>query len=83
MIKKNFRIDIVGDLEYEDLIADIYFDDEIVAMLTQEFGYDNMEIEIYRPKNQDFWHFKFSEFEEAIQYAKQRLFELRKLPEDL
>jgi hypothetical protein len=79
MIIGNFRIDIVGDLEYEDLIADVYFNDQIVAVITQESGYENMEIEIYPPKIQKFWLFKMSEFESAIQYAKKRLWELRKI----
>lgn len=82
MINKKFRIDIIGDLEQEDLSADIYFEDQIIAVLTQEFGFENMEIEIYPPKNQGFWRFKFSEFEDAIRYAKQRLWELRILPEN-
>ena len=81
MISKKFRVDIVGDLEYEDLIADIYYDDEIVAMLSQETGFDNMEIEIYSPKKQATWQFKFSEFEDVIQFAKKRLWELRRADE--
>ena len=40
MINKKIRIDILGDLEYDDLVADIYFEDQIVAMLTQEFGFE-------------------------------------------
>jgi hypothetical protein len=80
MIYNKFRIDIADDLDYGDLIADIYFEDQIIAMLTQEHGFENMEIKIYPPKTRDFWAFKFSEFEEAIQYAKLRLWELRKAP---
>ena len=82
MISKNFRVDIVGDLDYEDLVADIYFKDQFVAMLTQEKGFEKLEIEIHPPKNQEKWLFKFSEFEEALQHAKLRLWKLRKLPED-
>lgn len=79
---KNFRVIFVSDVDYEDLVSDIYFENKKVAMLTQERGYENLEIEIYPPLNQEFWVFKFSEFEEAIQHAKRRLWELRKLPED-
>jgi hypothetical protein len=82
MIYKEFRVVIASDLDYEDLVAEIYFKDQIVAMLTQELGFDYMEIEIYPSKTQDFWHFKFLEFENVIQYAKKRLLELRKIPED-
>lgn len=83
MIYKKFRIDIGSDLEYEDLVADIYFEDRFVAMLTQEQGFENLEIEIYPPETQKFWVFKFSEFDEAIQYAKRRLWELRRIPDEL
>ena len=81
MMSTNFRVDISGDLDYEDLVADIYFKDQFVAMLSQEKGFENLEIEIHLPKNQEKWLFKFSEFENALQYAKQRLWDLRKLPE--
>lgn len=83
MINERFRINILGDLELEDLCADVYFDDKILFVLTQELGYENMEIEVYPPPHgQKFWHFKMSEFEEVILYAKNRLWELRKMPED-
>lgn len=83
MIDKRFRIDIVGDLDYEDLIAEIYFENQILAVLTQELGFAQMQIELYPPLNQKFWLFKMSEYEEVIQYAKKRLWDLRKIPDDL
>ncbi len=82
MIFRKFRVDIVGDLDYEDLIADIYYENQFVAMLTQENGFENLEIEIHPPQNQKSWVFSFAEFDEAIQYAKNRLWELRKRPEE-
>lgn len=82
MINKKFRTDIVGDLDYEDLIADIYFEDQILAVLTQEDGFENLRIKIYPPKDKDFWNFKFDEFEDVIHHAKKRLWELRRIPED-
>ena len=82
MINEKFRIDIVGDLDYEDLIADIYFEDQILAVFTQEDGFQNLKIQIYPPKNQEFWDFRFDEFENVVQYAKKRLWDLRKISED-
>ncbi len=79
MINEKFRVDIVSDLECEDLVADIYFEDQIFAVLKQEDGFENMQIELYPTKNQPFWLFKISEFEQVIQYAKQRLWDLRKI----
>ena len=82
MIKSDFRVDVCSDLEYEDLIADIYFQDKFVAMITQEKGFKNLEIEIYAPKGQEKWLFKFSDFENVINHAKQRLWDLRKFPKE-
>ncbi|MCH1429143.1 MAG: hypothetical protein L7U87_00120, partial [Chlamydiales bacterium] len=68
--------------EYEDLTADIYYKDEFVAMLSQENGFENLEIEISAPKEEERWVFNFKEFEEVLSYAKKRLWELRKLPDN-
>ena len=65
----NFRIVIVGDLDYEDFIADIYFNDEFVAMLTQENGFEQLEIEIAPLEGGGNWGFKYSDFEKAIQHG--------------
>lgn len=82
MIFKNFRVDIIGDVDMEDLSADIYFKDQFVAMISQERGFENLEIELLLPKNPEFWSFSFTEFDEAIQYAKNCLWELCRLPEN-
>ena len=81
MLHEKFRTDIVGDLDYEELIADIYFQDKILAVLTQENGFQNLRIKIYPPQNQESWDFSFDEFEAIIHSAKQRLWELRKIKE--
>jgi hypothetical protein len=82
MINKKFRIDIVGALDYEDFIADIYYEDRPLAILTQEEGFVNMRISILPPKGAEHWDFRFDEFEAAINHAKKRLWELRVIPED-
>ncbi len=81
MIMKKFRIDIFGDLEYNDLIADIYYEDRILAVLTQEEGFDKLRILIYPSKNTEHWDFNFNEFDAVINQAKKRLWELRIVPE--
>lgn len=78
MIHEKFRTDIVGDLDYEELIADIYFQDIILAVITQENGFQHLRIKIYPPHNQE-RDFSFDEFETVICSAKQRLWELRKI----
>jgi hypothetical protein len=71
-----------SDIDYEDLCAEIYFENEFVAILTQENGFDNLQIEIHPPLNQKFWVFNFSEFESIIQSAKETLYKMRKFPEE-
>jgi hypothetical protein len=68
-------------VDFEDLIADIGFEDNLVAILTQEDGYQNLRIRIYPPKDKEFWDFKLDELENVIQRAKKRLWELRKQPD--
>lgn len=78
MISEKFRVDILGYLEYEDLVAEIYYEDQFVAMINQEKGFETLEIEIF-PNNNEKWLFNFSEFEQVLQHAKRRLWELRKI----
>lgn len=82
MMNEKFRTDIVGDLDYEDLIADIYFEDQILAVLTQEEGFENIRIRIYPPKDKEFWDFRLDEFQNVINRARNRLWELRKTSDD-
>lgn len=67
---------------FEDLIADIGFEENLVALLTQEEGFDNLRIRIYPPKNAKFWDFRLDEFEAIIQKAKERLWQLRKISDE-
>lgn len=75
----NFEFTIASDVDFEDLIADIGFGDNLVALLTQEEGFQNLRIRVYPPKDKEFWDFRLDEFEDIIHRAKQRLQELRKI----
>ncbi|MFA6119334.1 MAG: hypothetical protein WC688_05405 [Parachlamydiales bacterium] len=76
-MKNDFKIIISSDLSYEELCAEIYFDDQFVAILTQEEGFENLMIEIYPPENKKMWLFKFSEFEKTLITAKEKLWKMR------
>ena len=78
MTETNFEFTVASDIDFEDLIADIGFENNLVAYLTQEDGFKNMRIRIFPPQNRDFWDFKLDEFVEIFNRAKQRLWELRK-----
>ena len=79
MSETNFEFSIGSDTDFEELIVDIGFNDNLVALITQENGFRNLRIRIYPPKNQEYWDFKLNEFEEIIQRSKKRLWELRKI----
>ena len=77
MISK-FKIIISSDSEYEDLCAEIYYEDQFVGILSQEFDFENLSIELYPSQNKKNWTFNFSEFEEVLRFAKNSLWEMRK-----
>jgi len=79
---KEFSIDVGSDQEHEDLVAEIYYGDEFVGMLTQESGFDSMEVEICSRKSSDPWTFKYEDFIRALKEGRQRLWDLRKIPNE-
>lgn len=57
LMKNNFRVRICSDLDYEEMVADIVWNDCTVAILSQEKGGNNMDIEIFPPEHSDSWDF--------------------------
>ncbi len=78
-----FELSVGGDIDFKDLVADIGFENNLVALLTQEEGFENLRIRIYPPKDGEFWDFRFDQFQEIINRAKQRLGEFRKPSENI
>jgi phage pi2 protein 07 len=78
MKEKGFDIIISSDLQYEELCAEIYFDGNFVGMITQEKGIENSVIEIYPPRVLPKWTFNYTEFVEFLQYAQNRLKQMKK-----
>lgn len=80
MLSKDFRIDIGSDIDYEDLVAIIYYKDQFVAQLSQEEGFAKLVIELPSAMNcKKPIIVQLQEFEEAIAHAKKRLWELRRV----
>ena len=52
-----FRISIGDDGLHDDLTAEIYFDEKFIALISQENGLKQAEIELYRPLDSDTWSF--------------------------
>ncbi|MBN9378041.1 MAG: hypothetical protein BGO14_00965 [Chlamydiales bacterium 38-26] len=68
-----------SDLNYEDLVADIGYDTNLIALLIQDEGFENLRIRLYPPKNGEmYWDLNLKDFLAVIQDAKQRLWQLRK-----
>lgn len=76
--KSEFSIRICSDLDYEEMVADICYLGTTVAIVTQEKGVNKMEIEIYRPHDEQIpLKFPLDDFIEAIQLAKKKLLEMQ------
>jgi len=70
----------VGSLPtHEELVGDLYFDNQIVCLLTQEQGHQYLQIEIFHSPNNKPWEFPLSDFEEALSALKTKMWELRRV----
>lgn len=78
-MKSKFKIILSSDEGYEDLCAEIYYEGQFVAIITQEKGYENCEIEIHSNESVNLWIFNLKDFESTIQSAKNTLLEMRKI----
>ena len=81
-MNSKFKIIMSSDIEYNELCAEIFFEDQFVAILTQEHGLENLEIEIHPPTHKKFWSFKFSEFETILKSAKESLWSMQKFRDE-
>ncbi len=81
-MKSDFRITVGSDSDFEDLVGDLYYRDQIVAVLTQEEGADAMRIELHPAPGGASWHFSLKDFEEALAVLKNRMWELRRTEAD-
>jgi len=74
----HFRITVGSEPDYEDLVGDLYFDDHIVCVLTQDEGFEAMRLELYASPEGGPWSFALADFEEALDALKKRMWELRR-----
>lgn len=82
-MNEKFEVEICSDLDYEEMVADVSYENHTIAMITQEKGIDNMEIEIFSPEQEiKSWKFPLDDFIKIIEFAKKTLIEMQKLPDD-
>lgn len=77
-MNQRFRITVGSEPDYEDLVGDLYFDDQIVCVLTQEEGFDAMQMKLFCPTKGDEWNFSLTDFENSLSALKKRMWELRR-----
>lgn len=77
-ISQGFRVDLLFPDEYSDFIAEIYFKDRLVLVISQERDPSELEIEFGDDVRGFPGRVPLTGLEDAIDYAKRRLFELRK-----
>jgi hypothetical protein len=80
-MKNKFQIRICSDLDYEEMVADVCYEERTIATVTQENGIDKMEIEICS-EGAKIWKFSLDEYVAAIISAKQTLIEMQKPKEE-
>jgi len=65
----SLKIIVSSDVDYESLIAEIYFDDILIALLQQENGINDIRIEFSSYINT----INFDWFQNALNEAKKKL----------
>ncbi|HEV3270002.1 MAG TPA: hypothetical protein VGZ69_05070 [Candidatus Rhabdochlamydia sp.] len=65
---KKFSITLFGDLDFEGMIVEVCFDNQVIATCNYEKGIDNIEIQIL-PQNQEFI-FPLQDFLKVLEKAK-------------
>lgn len=73
-----FRITVGSEPDYDELVGDLYFDDNIVCVVTQEEGIERAQIELFSPPGGDRWKFSLRDFENALAVLKKRMWDLRR-----
>ena len=77
-MKNEFYVEIVSDLDFEELVADICWGENTVATISQEEGPENMQVEIFSPERDGDWTFPLSKFLRTLAFARQKLNEMRR-----
>ncbi len=78
-MSNKFHVRVCSDLDYEEMVADISYENHFIAIVSQEKGMDNMEIEILFAENaKNKMAFLLEDFIEAITVAKKSLIKMQR-----
>lgn len=70
-MNKMFRITVASDIDYGTLIAEIYFDNEFIALVSQDEGKRQFNLEL--PMRDSLTVVPLDEFVDAVSKAKKQL----------
>ena len=76
-----FKIRICSDLDYEEMVADVCWNNNTVATINQDQGIDKFEVELFPSVDHTSWVFPLDEMIEILNKAKKKLKEMRRLPD--
>jgi hypothetical protein len=74
-MSENFEITVCSDIDYEDLIAEVSVDGGVIAVISQERGAGDFDIELIATPAR---RLRLAMVEEAIERAKERLTTMRR-----
>lgn len=78
---KNFVVELSSDLDYEEMIAEILYKEETVAIISQELGIQSLKIELVASYDNKPWLFFLEDFLTVVESAKKQLIMMQKLPD--
>lgn len=76
--KGQFEVLIGSDPDHNDLVGEILFEGKLICIVTQEKGIEALEISFSPKSDGENLEFSLSDFEDALAYLKNRLWDLRK-----
>jgi hypothetical protein len=78
----DFEVLIGSFPDREDFFAEIWYKEEAVLQITQEEGFDSLDLELFPRRDGESWRFKLKDLEASIKRARKRLWETRRNPKD-
>lgn len=73
-----FRVDLLFPEEYADFIAEVYYKDRLVCVISQENGLEKAEVHFAEDVRGFPERMNLAALEAALAHANSRLFELRR-----
>lgn len=73
-------VEVLSDQDYDDLIAEGYIGGECLLIVSQEDGFESLDVAILPRRDGKPWQVKYALVEELLQKCKDRLWELRRVP---